>query len=559
MASRASRFLLLLAAAAALPDNLHHPPTPSDGNDTDGGDRQRDDLQTRSGQCGAGESRCFIELITDRYPWETKWRLLGPDGRTITSGPPRGNYERETRYVGVECLAPGQYTLRMEDLGGDGICCNCGDGSFKVTLDGTTVVESDDANYYQKGYKFDVDPPVAQALLPLPPPPTPRPTRRQTRRPTPRPSRRPSPRPSRRPSPRPTPRPTPRPSRRPTPQGQVRCFTTSIYDQIDRDIQRLASSIPDIAERSHFLGGIVRLAAHDYMDFDRRDRVNPMGPDGCFDAAHPGNAGLPEDIWCDGCRLTTLYKRNYAEVSSRADFWIAAANAVIKHTSVDNVLDLRDTFRWGRKDARSCPGQGPRIPFPSSCDDVKEVFLDRMGLTWTDAAALMGAHTLGRGDRDFSGNDGTWARSDEESLVFDKEYFGEMFLQSWRPRANNFRSSSGGRVADDFTTGRPSGHPRVMLATDLCLVFDVDEDSECCTHGMLDGEDGCLNSSAASRRCPMLSRFHSRYEAREAVIEMLGGSYPNDNNAPFYDKFRTAWRKATTVGQEDLSPLLDSC
>ena len=120
MASRASRFLLLLAAAAALPDNLHHPPTPSDGNDTDGGDRQRD-LQTRSGQCGAGESRCFIELITDRYPWETKWRLLGPDGRTITSDPPRGNYERETRYVGVECLAPGRYTLRMEDLGGDGV------------------------------------------------------------------------------------------------------------------------------------------------------------------------------------------------------------------------------------------------------------------------------------------------------------------------------------------------------------------------------------------------------------------------------------------------------
>ena len=192
-------------------------------------------------------------------------------------------------------------------------------------------------------------------------------------------------------------RPTPRPSRPPTAR-QTTCFTIDTYDAIDSDIERLANEINNIAQRSHFLGGIVRLAAHDFMDFDRRDAQNPMGPDGCFDAAHSGNSGLPEDIWCADCTLTQLHEEKYSHIS-RADFWIAAANAVTRQTSVNNALDLRDTFVWGRRDADSCAGQGERLPTPGGCADVQDVFLTKMGLSWTDAAALMGAHSLGRGDR----------------------------------------------------------------------------------------------------------------------------------------------------------------
>jgi len=145
------------------------------------------------------------------------------------------------------------------------------------------------------------------------------------------------------------------------------------------------------------LGGIVRLAAHDFMDYDRRDENNPMGPDGCFDASHDGNAGLPEDIWCSTCALTLLYEEKYPHIS-RADFWVASANAVIRQTSVGNALDLRSTFTWGRQDRDTCPGQGERLPTPAGCGQVEQVFLTRMGLDWRDAVALMGAHTLGRGD-----------------------------------------------------------------------------------------------------------------------------------------------------------------
>ena len=230
------------------------------------------------------------------------------------------------------------------------------------------------------------------------------------------------------------------------------CFSVEIYDDIDRDIGRIKSSIRNDEDRSHFLGGIVRLAAHDFMDFN--PRTNPQfGPDGCFDANHASNAGL-DTIWCRSCPLKILYDEKYSHLS-RADYWIAAANAVVRQTSVNKQLDLKDTFVWGRKDRDVCRGSGDRLPQASDCGEVEDVFLKRMGLEWKDAVALLGAHTLGRGDAEvsvyklvlqllvelkyllsslaspfsnlsqvhllislqFSGHDGTWVESDSQATV----------------------------------------------------------------------------------------------------------------------------------------------
>ena len=189
------------------------------------------------------------------------------------------------------------------------------------------------------------------------------------------------------------------------------CFTVSTYDSIDNDIANIKSNIDNGKTRSHFLGGIVQLAAHDFMDFDN-DAISRMGPDGCFDEDHIINAGLSNFIWCQTCELRMLYEENYSHLS-RADFWVASANAVIRQTSVNNALDLKDSFLWGRKDVDSCEGSGDRMPTAAGCDETEEVFLMRMGLEWRDAVALMGGHTLGRG----TGHSGTWVGTDEEAQV----------------------------------------------------------------------------------------------------------------------------------------------
>ena len=183
------------------------------------------------------------------------------------------------------------------------------------------------------------------------------------------------------------------------------------------------------------------------MDFDI-NADDQLGSDGCLDFTNGANVGLP-DLWCDdatACPFKALYDEAYASIMSRADFWVAAANAVIFNSSPlrNNSPQLDLPFRWGRVDSDDCPNSSSRIPEPGGCNDVEDAFITRMGLTWTDAVALLGAHTLGRGDLNFSGHAGTWVQDDERSTVFDNNFYRELLTRSWVPRETN--------VADDNWT-----------------------------------------------------------------------------------------------------------
>lgn len=173
------------------------------------------------------------------------------------------------------------------------------------------------------------------------------------------------------------------------------CIDKSTYDDIDHEIEQIASSIDNDEELVHFYGGIVRLAAHDFMDYDRNSDI-PYGSDGCIDWDHEVNAGL-QSIWCSSCPLTKLYNKKYTYISW-ADFWVISANAVMRQLSKDQSFDLANTFLWGRKDTSVCKGSGDRIPTGTgTCRDVEDTMLDAMGLEWRDAVALLGAHTIGKG------------------------------------------------------------------------------------------------------------------------------------------------------------------
>ena len=113
------------------------------------------------------------------------------------------------------------------------------------------------------------------------------------------------------------------------------------------------------------------------------------------------NAGL-SSIWDEHSDLHKLYDEKHSDLS-RADFWVMAANAVVRQTSIGGGLDLVDTFYWGREERDECPGSANRLPTTANCRQVEGVFLERMGLEWKDTATLLGAHTLGRGHVEVSG------------------------------------------------------------------------------------------------------------------------------------------------------------
>lgn len=327
---------------------------------------------------------------------------------------------------------------------------------------------------------------------------------------------------------------------------QTSCVSHANYDDIRNNIAQMAVAIDDIGDRGHFFGGILRLAAHDFMDFDRTQQgAARLGSDGCLDFRHEANAGLP-DIWCPDhgdCPLTALYDTSYASFMSRADFWVASANAVVELTSVNRSLSL--PFRWGRLDRDECVESSERLPGASGCSDVENTFITRMGVSWRDAVALMGAHTLGRGDADFSGHAGTWVQNDAESTIFDKGFYEEAVDRAWRPRNNIFADNS------DWTWGRRN-RGVMMLHTDICLRFDIDgNNGNCCTS--IDNGPVCQQLP----RCT--SSAGVRPEAFAAFEEFRAGG--NNNNGPFYEAFSEAWQKATENGYDDASlrDLMDTC
>jgi hypothetical protein len=327
------------------------------------------------------------------------------------------------------------------------------------------------------------------------------------------------------------------------------CLSTATYNALKDDVAHIASNITDFGDRGHFLGGILRLAAHDFMDYDMTDETNPGGPDGCLDLTHANNAGL-SDIWCDNdndvnpvaCPFKFLYDEVYSTVMSRADYWVAGANAAIAFSSLHR-LDL--PFQWGRVDRDVCAESSDRLPADTGCTAVEGVFLNRMGLSWTDAVALLGGHTLGRGDENFSGHPGTWVETAEESTVFDKAYYTELVNRPWRPR-----EVAGGAV--DWTWGGRQLSV-MMLNADVCLYFDIPDGNEqnCCTNTERDCrgffQDVQCNTTDIVRP-----------EAKTAIDDFLRGG--RDNNDAFFNAYTNAWVKATQLGNENnLNDLQPTC
>lgn len=145
------------------------------------------------------------------------------------------------------------------------------------------------------------------------------------------------------------------------------------------------------------------------------------------------NAGLAQCLYQGefGVSIADAYA-DFCTSISLADFLVVAAEAVMgasrKHvTDADSSrspIDFKSKFKFGRTTAKSCASAHGRLPNPeNSCAAVQETFVESMGLSWAQAAALMGVHTLGRAQISNSGYNGWW------SLCFAEPKFQQRLLR----------------------------------------------------------------------------------------------------------------------------------
>jgi len=322
------------------------------------------------------------------------------------------------------------------------------------------------------------------------------------------------------------------------------------------------------------------------------------GSDGCLDLHDPDNLGLHDCLYRGefkgvtdgGISLHDVYEK-YCTTVSLADFIVIAAETVMEITRANvpgaSTINFRSGFRYGRTTNTECPWAHGNLPEPPhSCSAVETTFVKNMGMSWTETAALMGVHSLGRAHTHFSGFDGWWSDSDN-SRKFNNNYYVSLLAKGWMPETTSagkpqWRRSDVG--ADEETHGK-----EMMLDTDMCLAFTQDvagnvelkaAEHNCCgwldprqiqngytryNNGEFCGDTGNAipgggGGAQRARCCVPEPGFRGRVEDCGDPRQPNGPAftavrnYANDENRWLRD-FVPAWRKATENGFSNLRRL----
>jgi len=113
-----------------------------------------------------------MSLITDNYPHEISWELRNNIDNSVMMEAPQGTYQRRGVQPLVELdLDMGCYTLFLYDSWEDGICCQYGEGSYNMYLDGIPVVSQGGDFNRTASYQFgSTCSETTRTLQPNPPP-----------------------------------------------------------------------------------------------------------------------------------------------------------------------------------------------------------------------------------------------------------------------------------------------------------------------------------------------------------------------------------------------------
>lgn len=74
----------------------------------------------------------LLQITQDSYGSDITWNLMSPTGVELFSGGPYQNGNNEEMIEVPMCLSNGCYTFTIEDVFGDGICCDSGEGNYMI-------------------------------------------------------------------------------------------------------------------------------------------------------------------------------------------------------------------------------------------------------------------------------------------------------------------------------------------------------------------------------------------------------------------------------------------
>jgi len=298
------------------------------------------------------------------------------------------------------------------------------------------------------------------------------------------------------------------------------------------------------------IGGAVRVAFHDMGTYNKTDKTGRAN--GCFLMDDAGNGGLS----VMAAELAALYSTmDRAESFSRADFFQLASMVAVEEShkiavekfgsQVPPLPDPYANLKYGRQDV-SCPVSSlatetfdteaqierNRLPAPSGAfDHVKEVMIDRMGLTVEEVVALMGAHTLGKSTADGSGLIGSWT---VEPAALDNSYYVTLLDENLT------------RVFIDNDDSKPQWNTTeqdvFMLTSDVCLA-----------HRVRSLELGCSRIPRPPGDCEPNTEGEP-LESRQFVEIYAGGVERNATQGliDWYAAFIPALIRMSNLGYEDV-------
>jgi hypothetical protein len=104
--------------------------------------------------CSTNESKVKIIITTDSNGKELSYIVKDADNQKVAEG---SSFDNSATVTETVCLKQGQYTFRLKDSGGDGICAQGSCGNILISVDGTTVTKIQPTNSFSViDQKFDV-------------------------------------------------------------------------------------------------------------------------------------------------------------------------------------------------------------------------------------------------------------------------------------------------------------------------------------------------------------------------------------------------------------------